>query len=55
MVGTWNLGVAFQDRVASVVGRDQRVGNAVVLSSGYVCGPQKAENAVLNNRRIRGS
>lgn len=32
MVGTWNLGVAFQDRVASVVGRDQRVGNAVVLS-----------------------
>lgn len=29
--------------------------NAVVLSSGYVCGPQKPEKAVLNDRWIRSS
>ena len=46
-----HLDVAFQDRVASVMGRDQRFGSTVILSSGFVHGPRRAEKADLNSRR----
>lgn len=47
--------MTFQHRVASVMGRNLRSGNTVILSLVYVCVPRRAQKADLNNRRAGSS